>query len=177
MATTNTATFNTSESLNPDLAGALLQFGRSLAETKYALGSRLSEWVTGAPAMEAAVAAAAITQDELGHARSLFAMLREFPGAPDEVKTDTYMQTGPLPYSPGILAHPFASWLDLIAALYLLDQAVTTVIRSARESAYLPLRQRVAKILQEEHFHAIYSKGWVAHIAGQGRAARERMQK
>ena len=52
---------------------------RSLADNKYVLGRRYAEWCTGAPMLESAVAAAAMAQDELGHARSFYPLLRGFP--------------------------------------------------------------------------------------------------
>ena len=42
----------------------------SLADNKSALGRRYAEWAVSAPTLESAVAAAAMAQDELGHARS-----------------------------------------------------------------------------------------------------------
>src|SRR5919197_886738 len=41
--------------------------------------SSYAEWATGAPSLEAATAAAAMAQAELGHARALLPLLREFP--------------------------------------------------------------------------------------------------
>src|SRR5437870_12338869 len=51
----------------------------SLADNKYVLGRRYAEWCTGEPVLEVAVAAAAMAQDELGHARSFYPLLRGFP--------------------------------------------------------------------------------------------------
>src|SRR5579884_3878537 len=53
----------------------------TLADNKYVLGRRYAEWCTGAPLLESAVAAAAMAQDELGHARSFYPLLRAFPEA------------------------------------------------------------------------------------------------
>src|SRR5436305_15163702 len=54
---------------------ALFAVLSSLADNKQAIGRRYAYWRNGAPALEAAVAAAAMTQDELGHARTLYALL------------------------------------------------------------------------------------------------------
>jgi len=51
---------------------ALFAVLSSLADNKQAIGRRYAYWCNGAPALEAAVAAAAMTQDELGHARTLY---------------------------------------------------------------------------------------------------------
>ena len=125
--------------------------------------------------MEAAVAAAAITQDELGHARSLFAMLREFPGVPQELQGENDFQRTEH-FAPGLLQTRLPSWFECIALLFLLDRALTAVFRLAKQSSFVPLRQRVAKILQEEHFHETYSRGWLKHIRKQGQPALNRLQ-
>ena len=44
----------------------------SLADNKSALGRRYGEWAVSAPTIESAVAAAAMAQDELGHARATY---------------------------------------------------------------------------------------------------------
>lgn len=169
------AHFDTVGDLPPEVTAALLQFGLALADTKQMIGRRFSEWVTAAPTMEAAVAAAAITQDELGHARSLFAMLRDFPGAPPELQGEGEFQRQDN-FAPGRLHAPLPSWFDCIALLFLLDRALTAVFKLAKQSSFTPLRQRVAKILQEEHFHEMYSRGWLKHIQKQGEASLSRLQ-
>lgn len=150
--------------LDESTAATLLQFILSFADTKHFLGRRISEWVTAAPAMEASVAAANITQEELGHARSLLAMVREIPGAPAEINTDADMSRNEF-YAPAYLGKSWQSWIEVIAAFFLLDSALTTVIAAAKTSSLLPLRQRVAKILQEEHFHQVYYRGWLNRLA------------
>src|ERR1700744_3515808 len=47
----------------------------SRADNKSALGRRYGEWAVSAPTIESAVAAAAMAQDELGHARSTYPVL------------------------------------------------------------------------------------------------------
>src|SRR5437763_1607349 len=47
----------------------------SLADNKAALGRRFGEWAVSAPTIESAVAAAAMAQDELGHARATYPIL------------------------------------------------------------------------------------------------------
>ncbi|MFQ5628699.1 MAG: Phenylacetic acid catabolic protein [bacterium] len=153
--------------LDRQTASCLLRFIMAFADTKHFLGRRISEWVTAAPAMEASVAAANITQEELGHARSLFAMARDIPGAPIELNTDTDLSRKEF-FNPIYLNHRWSSWFELITTFFLLDSALTKIIASAKNSFLLPLRQRVAKILQEEHFHAIYTKGWIVRLAATG---------
>jgi len=137
-----------------------------LADTKHQLGRRFSEWTNRAPALEAAVAAAALTQDELGHARGLYAALQGTPEAPE-----AYLGEGrpaPLRREP-MLAEPFRHWAEFVAAVALFDRAMTLVFEAARSSSYGPLRQRAAKILQEEWFHWNYGQGWLKRLAAESR--------
>jgi ring-1,2-phenylacetyl-CoA epoxidase subunit PaaC len=135
-----------------------------LADSKYLLGRRFSEWTNRAPALEAAVAAAAMAQDELGHARSLYAALQSTPDSPE-----AYLREAPLkrdhPLGLPMLEKPFEHWADFVAASALYDRALSSVFEAGRNSRYEPLRQRAAKILQEERFHRLYGEGWLKRLA------------
>lgn len=150
--------------LEPGVAECLLNWGLALADSKYFLGRRLSEWVNGAPTLEAAVGAAAMTQDELGHARSLYSMLREFPGAPRELGTETDLRRVAY-FSPAALMKPWASWTEVVAVNVLFDRALSLVFSATSESSFGPLNQRAAKVLQEEHFHRVYGDAWIGRLA------------
>ena len=59
------------------LAGAaMVSLVGSLADNKAALARRYAEWGVSAPTLESAVAAAAMAQDEMGHARSTYPVLK-----------------------------------------------------------------------------------------------------
>ncbi len=164
MSTTQELRFNSVADLPAETAAALLRFGLALADSKHFLGRRLSEWVTAAPAMEASVAAAAITQDELGHARSLLAMLRDIDGAPEELNPETDMSRSTF-FAPAALHHTWETWSDVLANMLLLDSALGLFFDAAAGCELAPLRQRVAKIRQEERFHRIFTQGWIARLA------------
>lgn len=167
--------FRNVNDLDPGLAASLLNWALALADSKYFLGRRLSEWVNGAPTLEAAVGAAAMTQDELGHARSLYAMLREFPGAPDELGTETDLQRVAY-FSPAALIKPWDSWTDVVAVNVLFDRALNLVFAATSESSFWPLNQRAAKVLQEEHFHRVYGDAWIARLADSDKQTRGKLQ-
>ena len=57
-------------------ATAMVSLVGSLADNKAALGRRYAEWAVSAPTLESAVAAAAMAQDELGHSRSTYPVLK-----------------------------------------------------------------------------------------------------
>jgi ring-1,2-phenylacetyl-CoA epoxidase subunit PaaC len=152
---------------------ALADLIARLADNKYLLGRRFSEWTNRAPTLEAAVAAAAMTQDELGHARSLYAALQSVPDSPE-----AYLQEERRDHLLGLsrLEKPFEHWAEFVAACALFDRAMTVIFESARASRYEPLRQRAVKILQEERFHKMYGEGWLRRMATTNAQTRAAMQ-
>ena len=151
--------------MRAETRGALYALLSTLADNKYVLGRRYVEWCTGAPMLESAVAAAAMAQDELGHARSFYPLLRGFPEASE---ADTIEEQGwqSRPTSAmTCLERPFESWSDFVAANFLADTAVTTLLGAATDCWYEPLRQRARKILQEEAAHWVHAEGWVRRLA------------
>lgn len=151
--------------LDPSVAAALLRWALSLADTKHKLGLRTSEWVNSAPALEAAVGASAITQDELGHARALFVVLSQFPDAPAALSTESDLAERTAYFNPRRLDTPWKSWIEVIAANVLIDRALSVVFTATRTSQFAPLKQRAGKILQEEQFHRIFGDSWLARLA------------
>ncbi len=151
---------------------ALFAVLSSLADNKQAVGRRYAYWCNGAPALEAAVAAAAMTQDELGHARTLYPLLEDFAQAEDAPEQVEPM-TRTLRFHLATLDEDFSGWCDFVATNFLVDTALTIFFEAARNSSYEPLRQRARKIVQEEHIHFIHGEGWVRRLAHAGGAVRK----
>jgi len=150
---------------------ALFAVLSSLADNKQAIGRRYAYWCNGAPALEAAVAAAAMTQDELGHARTLYPLLEDFTQAEaDPAQVEPTTRT--LHYHLAALDHDFAGWSDFVATNFLLDTALTTFFEAAQNSSYDALRQRSRKVVQEERIHLMHAEGWVRRLAKAGGAVR-----
>src|ERR1700676_2457102 len=121
--------------------GAVFHVLSSLADNKQAIGRRYAYWCNGAPALEAAVAAAAMTQDELGHARTLYPLLADFTqGQEDLSQVEPVTRT--LHHHLAYLDRDFQGWSDFVATNFLLDSALTTFFEAAQNSSYDPLRQR-----------------------------------
>ena len=144
-----------------------------LADNKYLLGRRYAEWCSSAPSLESSVAAAAMAQDELGHARALYPLLKTLrPGSGPEIEPETRARF--MAFS--ALDSMFAGWPEFIAANLLLDTAVTEIFRAASDSGFAPLARRSHKALMEEHAHWQHATGWTRRLArldGQARAAFE----
>lgn len=150
---------------------ALFALLSSLADNKQAVGRRYAYWCNGAPALEAAVAAAAMTQDELGHARTLYPLLEDFAqGQANPAEVEPMTRT--LHYHLAYLDHDFQGWSDFVATNFLLDSALTTCFEAAQDSSYEPLRARSRKIVQEEQIHAMHAEGWVRRLSQAGGAVR-----
>jgi 1,2-phenylacetyl-CoA epoxidase catalytic subunit len=133
----------------------------SYADNKGALGRRYGEWAVSAPTVEAAVAAAAMAQDELGHARATYPVLAKL-GA--ERADDTLDTSGALPF----IATELPDWVAMIAANLVIDGILTTWAASVRDSAIEPLAQRARKILQEEGAHKVHAEAWAKRICRAG---------
>ncbi len=124
----------------------------ALAESKHCLGMHLSGWAVGAPALESAVAAAALAQEELGHARVLYALLEELPHPAQ-------------PRVVGFLQFPWVRWTQAVAGLVLMDTALTTLLVHLTDSASTGLARRAERMLQEEVFHLEFAEGRVRELA------------
>jgi ring-1,2-phenylacetyl-CoA epoxidase subunit PaaC len=144
-----------------------------LADSKRLLGMRYAEWILGAPALEAGIACASMAQDEWGHGRLLYALLKDFG---DDVEQLEHGR------SPGeyrnfeLLDESPESWPDLVVVNALVDAAFTVQLEALRTAEHAPLRQRVGKILDEEEFHAAHGAAWLKRIAGATAESRRLVQ-
>ena len=144
-----------------------------LADNKYFLGRRYAEWCSSAPTLESSVAAAAMAQDELGHARAIYPLLKTLtPDAGAENDPETRTRFTAL----ASLSAPFGGWEDFVAANVLIDNALTLVFEAGKDSTFEPLAGRSRKVLQEERMHAQHAEGWVRRMAREGGAVRAAQQ-
>jgi ring-1,2-phenylacetyl-CoA epoxidase subunit PaaC len=143
---------------SPQETAALASLVVTLADNKYFLAHRLAAWGVGAPALESAVACTAIAQEEAGHARGLYSLLEDFPSdlrpVPLEREHDRARK-----YAVSYLLEPSESWYRAVAALALIDFAMTTMLEACAESSFVELRKRADRILGDEGFHQRYVEG------------------
>lgn len=142
----------------PEEAAALANVVVAVADNKYFLAHRLAGWGVGAPALESAVASTAIAQEEAGHARGLYSLLEDFPSelrpVPLEREDDRDRK-----YAVSYLLDGSDSWYRAVAALALMDFAMTTLLEACMESSVTELRKRAVRILGDERFHIRYVEG------------------
>jgi ring-1,2-phenylacetyl-CoA epoxidase subunit PaaC len=165
MAATETLT----TALAPAVRAAVRNLILVLADSKRLLGMRYGEWILGAPELEAGIACASMAQDEWGHARLLYALLRDFD---DDVHA-LELTRDPHEYASmeALDAEP-ADWPGLVALNALVDTALSVQCEALRGSAYPPIAQRVGKLLDEERFHDAHGVAWFRRLARGGDEAR-----
>jgi ring-1,2-phenylacetyl-CoA epoxidase subunit PaaA len=172
MSTTDPGGFRTAGDVPMELRADLAALLLSLADNKRLLGMRYAEWLLGAPTLEAGIACSAMAQDEWGHSRILYAMLKDFgedPGRLEHEREATEYLNSEL------LDDPPAEWAGLVALNFLLDAALSVQIEALKDSRFEPLHYKVRKVLEEERFHFEHGRGWVARMA-QTRAGGEALK-
>lgn len=152
--------------------GPLSRHILTLADTKRLLGIRYSDWILGSPSIETGIAASSMAQDEWGHGRLLYAMLKKLGYDPFEVEhtrpADRY-------YSAPALDRPFDDWADFTAAVVVVDGALSVALESFAAGDFALARTRVPKMLAEEEYHRQFGSAWFARLAGAGGDARARL--
>ncbi len=164
--------FKSAEDVPEDVRAHLGDLLLVLADNKRLLGMRYADWILGAPALEAGISCSAMAQDEWGHGRILYAMLRDFDGDPDALEHEREAAEY---RNCELLDRPVDEWADLLALNLLLDGALSVQFEAMRESRFEPILYKVSKLLDEERFHFEHGRGWTQRLAGtkKGRAALE----
>ena len=142
----------------------------TLADSKRMMGIRYSDWVLGAPSIETGVAASSMSQDEWGHARLLYAMLRDL--GMDPTRVEHGRSAGEYASLDG-LDDAFEDWACVVAGMVVVDGALAVALEGFSEGRYEPARTRVPKMLAEEEFHASLGRAWYRRLSGSGSGARE----
>lgn len=152
---------------DPAATACMASLVASLADNKAALARRYAEWGVSAPTLESAVAAAAMAQDEMGHARSTYPVLKALGVEAGDEGLDGHgdrlaLLDGELP-----------DWSALIAANLLIDGILTTFVAACADSTLTPMAQRARKILQEEGSHRAHAEAWARRLCRAGERERE----
>lgn len=142
--------------------GALRRLILSLADSKRLMGIRYSDWLLGAPSIETGIAASSMCQDEWGHARLLYSMLKDLGEDPDAVEhersDDAYVSVDPLDT-------PFPDWAAVVAGMVLVDGALSVALDGFSRGTFEPATTRVPKMLAEEEFHESLATAWYRRLA------------
>lgn len=150
------------EALDESTRPALRRLILSLADSKRLMGIRYSDWLLGAPSIETGIAASSMCQDEWGHARLLYAMLKDLdedPTAAEHERADgAYASADPLDA-------PFPDWAAVVAGMVLVDGALTVALEGFCRGCFEAASTRVPKMMAEEEFHASLASAWYRRLA------------
>jgi len=165
-----TDTVTSPEALDDRTRDALRRLVLTLADSKRLMGIRYSDWLLGSPSIETGIAASSMTQDEWGHARLLYAMLKEFGIDPVAVEHDRPAEEYA---SLAALDEPMPDWAALVAAMVIVDGAISAVLGSFAEGAFESARSRIPKMLAEEEYHSSLGVAWYRRLAASGGEAKD----
>lgn len=161
------------ERLRPATRSALCRLILGLGDSKRLLGIRYSDWLLGAPSIEAGIAASSMAQDEWGHARLLYAMLKDLDVDPVAVERERPAEAY---CNLRALDRPLADWCALVVANVVVDGALSAALQAFGAGRYEPARSRIPKMLAEEEFHRAHGAAWFRRLAGGVDAARARLR-
>jgi ring-1,2-phenylacetyl-CoA epoxidase subunit PaaC len=159
--------------LSDDQRSALARLILSLADGKRMLGIRYSDWLLGAPSLEGGIAMSSMCQDEWGHARLLYAMLKDLGHDPTVVEHE---RSAAEYANPCALDGDFSDWAGAVAAILLMDGALTVAIQAFSEGGFEKAKTRGPKMVAEETFHHDMGAAWFRRFAGATDEARGRLQ-
>lgn len=147
-----------------DAAGkaALRRLLLTLADSKRLMGIRYSDWLLGAPSIETGIAASSMCQDEWGHARLLYAMLKDLGEDPVAVEHERPAEAYA---SLDALDTPFPDWAAVVAGMVLVDGALSVALASFARGSFEPATTRAPKMLAEEEFHRSLGHAWYRRLA------------
>ncbi|MEZ4417307.1 MAG: Phenylacetic acid catabolic protein [Gemmatimonadota bacterium] len=164
------ATLGVAEGAVPALERLIL----TLADSKRLMGIRYSDWLLGSPSIETGIACSSMAQDEWGHARLLYAMLKELGHDPVAVEHDRadaeYANVDALDSQP-------ESWAGLVALSALVDAAITLRLADFGEGTFELARGRVPKMLAEEDLHRDFGQAWFRRLARGTEEARAELRR
>lgn len=134
-----------------------------LADDELVAAERYTEWQVRSPTLESDIALSNIAQDELGHARLWYSLLERF----GDDETDLIWEREPGTFRHSTLVElPFAEgdWAEAVVRTYLYDVAEDIRLHALEDSAVVPIRDRVGKVLDEEEYHLEHAHNWLERL-------------
>ena len=145
----------------------------AMADDEFVIGFSDSEWTGIAPMLEEDVAMSSLSQDELGHAAALYALLGGVTGQdPDAIAYDR---------EPGAYRHARlldqgrGDWAMTIARRYLYETADSVRLEALADTSWQPLADLVGKLRREERYHLMHVGAWLERLASNDGEARHRL--
>ena len=146
----------------------------ALADDELILGHRDAEWTGHAPLIEEDIAFSNIAQDELGHSLVWFTLYQQLGDKnPDTMAFDRAWNE----YTCcRFVTYPKGDFAYTVMRQYLFDEAEQVRLRAFSHSTHEPLKEASAKILREEAYHLMHSRGLVERLGDATEESHRRMQ-
>jgi ring-1,2-phenylacetyl-CoA epoxidase subunit PaaC len=146
----------------------------SLADDELVLGHRDAEWTGHAPILEEDMALSNIAQDEIGHSLVWFSLLEELSGqTPDWMGFHRPWQEF---RCCRLVAYPIGDFAYTLVRQYLFDEAEQVRLATLTESSHRPLQEAAGRILKEDQFHLLHTRGLVERLGDATEESHRRMQ-
>jgi len=159
---------------DPDVHAAFREWLLRAADDELVIGHRHSEWTGFGPDIESDVALSSIAQDEIGHARAMYAHLV----ADADRDTDHLAFSRPASeYRHGIFVErENAGWEWSIARLALYERYDALRLRALGASNQEPVAGLARALLREERYHALFADTWLVRMCGGSPEGHARVQ-
>jgi ring-1,2-phenylacetyl-CoA epoxidase subunit PaaC len=128
-----------------------------LADDELVLGWRDSEWTGIAPMLEEDVAFSSIAQNEIGHARAVYALIVGPEGDADALAFDRALSE--YHCAPLVELH-LLEWAHTIARRWLYEVADEVRITALKDDSDEAVAGLAAKIDREEAYHRMHAEMW-----------------
>ena len=145
----------------------------ALADDELIIGHRHSQWTGWAPYLEEDLAFSSIAQDEMAHARLLYALAGEMTG-----RGEDELALGRLPedYRNAVLCErPNREWGFSVARQYLYDTADAIRVEALCDSSWPELAEVMNVVRLEERYHLDHAQAWFERLANGPATARQRL--
>jgi ring-1,2-phenylacetyl-CoA epoxidase subunit PaaC len=153
---------------------SVLSFILSLADDELMLGHRNSEWTGHSPILEEDIAFSNIAQDELGHSLVWYTLYEQLTGkSPDSMVFERAWNDFSCCR---FVTYPKGDFAYTVIRQYLFDEAEQVRLAAFRESSLHQLYEIAGKLLREEAYHLLHSKGLVERLGDATEESHSRMQ-
>lgn len=159
---------------DPATRGAFREWLLRAADDELVIGHRHSEWTGFGPDIESDVALSSIAQEEIGHARAMYAQIvADAEGDADHLAFSRSASE----YRHGILAErENGGWEWSIVRLVLYERYDALRLRALAASNQEPVAGLARALLREERYHALFADAWLTRMSGGSDEGRARAQ-
>jgi ring-1,2-phenylacetyl-CoA epoxidase subunit PaaC len=146
----------------------------ALADDELMLGHRDAEWTGYGPVLEEDIAFSNIAQDELGHSLVWYTLYEQLGGSDPD--TMAFARPWEEFTCCRFVTYPKGDFAYTVVRQYLFDEAEQVRLRACAHSSYLPIKEAAGKILREEAYHLLHSRGLIERLGDATEESHRRMQ-